>query len=101
VRKKAVARGLLIRPHGVPVQALPPLTQLLNIINSGMTPDAVDTGETNGVNSEANGHPSNDPVGSKNEQLTSGQEDQTPVGLRIGLASQDAKKQKAKAKAAA
>ncbi|KAA8520267.1 hypothetical protein F0562_014523 [Nyssa sinensis] len=46
VRKKAAARGLLIRPHGVPVQALPPLTQLLNIINSGMTPDAVNNEES-------------------------------------------------------
>jgi hypothetical protein len=47
----------------------------------------VDSGETNGVNSEANDHPSNGPVGSKNEQLTAGKEDQTPVGLRMGLAS--------------
>nr|POE85714.1 isoform 2 of clustered mitochondria protein [Quercus suber] len=101
VRKKAAARGLLIRPHGVPVQAMPPLTQLLNIINSGMTPDAAEGGETDGVKKEANGHPSNGPVDSKNDELTSGQEDQAPVGLGTGLASLDAKKQKAKAKAAA
>ncbi|KAK7817560.1 clustered mitochondria protein [Quercus suber] len=101
VRKKAAARGLLIRPHGVPVQAMPPLTQLLNIINSGMTPDAAEGGETDGVKKEANGHPSNSPVDSKNDELTSGQEDQAPVGLGTGLASLDAKKQKAKAKAAA
>ncbi|XP_030963300.1 clustered mitochondria protein-like [Quercus lobata] len=44
VRKKAAARGLLIRPHGVPIQAMPPLTQLLNIINSSMTPDAAEGG---------------------------------------------------------
>ncbi|KAM3686284.1 hypothetical protein ACJW31_11G186900 [Castanea mollissima] len=100
VRKKAAARGLLIRPHGVPVQAMPPLTQLLNIINSGMTPDAAEGGETDGVKKEANGHPSNGPVDSKNDELTSGQEDQAPVGLGTGLASLDAKKQKAKAKAA-
>ena len=37
---------------------------------------------------------------SKNYELTSGQEDQAPVGLGTGLASLDAKKQKAKAKAA-
>uniref|UniRef100_A0A2N9FQD6 Clu domain-containing protein n=1 Tax=Fagus sylvatica TaxID=28930 RepID=A0A2N9FQD6_FAGSY len=101
VRKKAAARGLLIRPHGVPVQALPPLTQLLNIINSGMTPDAAEGGETDGVKTEANGHPSDGPVDSKDDQLTSGQEDQAPVGLGTGLASLDAKKQKAKAKVAA
>ena len=101
VRKKAAARGLLIRPHGVPVQALPPLTQLLNIINSGMTPDAAEGGGTDGVKTEANGHPSDGPVDSKDDQLTSGQEDQAPVGLGTGLASLDAKKQKAKAKVAA
>ncbi|KAM4082551.1 hypothetical protein ACJW30_11G183800 [Castanea mollissima] len=75
VRKKAAARGLLIRPHGIPVQAMPPLTQLLNIINSGMTLDAAEGGETDGVKKEANGHPSNGPVDSKNDELTSGQED--------------------------
>uniref|UniRef100_A0A2N9JAA0 CLU central domain-containing protein n=1 Tax=Fagus sylvatica TaxID=28930 RepID=A0A2N9JAA0_FAGSY len=41
VRKKAAARGGLICPHGVPVQALPPLTQLLNIINSGQREPAI------------------------------------------------------------
>lgn len=101
VRKKAQARGLLIRPHGVPVQALPPLTQLLNIINSGMTPDAVDNGETDEAKKELDGHPSNGLVDSKNDQLTSGQEDRAPAGLVAGLPSSDAKKQKAKAKAAA
>ena len=101
VRKKVVARGLLIRPHGVPVKAMPPLTQLLNIINLGMTLDAAEGRETDGVKKEANGHPSNGPVDSKNDELTSGQEDQAPVGLGTGLALLDAKKQKAKAKAAA
>ncbi|XP_050281892.1 clustered mitochondria protein-like [Quercus robur] len=67
VRKKATARGLLIHPHGVSVQAMPPLTQLLNIINSCMTPDATEGGETDGVKKEANGHPSNGPVDSKND----------------------------------
>ena len=37
----------------------------------------------------------------KNDELTSGEEDQAPIGLGIGLASLDAKKQKVKAKAAA
>ena len=98
VRKKAAARGLLIHPHGVSIQAMPPLTQLLKIINSGMTPDAVEGGETDGMKKEANGHPSNGPVDSKNDELTSGQKDQASVGLGIDLASLDAKKQKAKAK---
>uniref|UniRef100_A0A7N2LCR3 Uncharacterized protein n=1 Tax=Quercus lobata TaxID=97700 RepID=A0A7N2LCR3_QUELO len=58
VRKKAAAGGLLIRPQGIPVQAMPPLTQLLNIINSGMTTDAAEGGETDRLKKEANGHPS-------------------------------------------
>ena len=91
----------MICPHGIPVQALPPLTQLLNIINSGMTPDAAEGGETDGVKKEANSDPSNGPMDSKNDELTSGQEDQAPIELGTGLASLDAKKQKAKAKAAA
>ncbi|KAI3740028.1 hypothetical protein L2E82_30445 [Cichorium intybus] len=83
-RKKAAARGLLIRPHGVPVQALPPLTQLLNIINSGMTPENTATEDTNGA--VVDPHPQDatkvDPQG------------QTPVGLGPGLAALDSKKQK-------
>ncbi|KAK9283136.1 hypothetical protein L1049_011367 [Liquidambar formosana] len=101
VRKKAAARGLLIRPHGVPVQALPPLTQLLNIINSGMTPDAVENEDTDGVKKEANGHPSNDLGDTKKDQPNLSQEEQAPVGLGKGLASLDAKKQKTKPKIAA
>ncbi|GAV85691.1 eIF3_p135 domain-containing protein/CLU domain-containing protein/TPR_12 domain-containing protein [Cephalotus follicularis] len=99
VRKKAAARGLLIRPHGVPVQALPPLTQLLNIINSGMTPEATDYAGTE-VKEEANGHTPNGPVESNKDQPLSGQ-DQAPVGLGKGLASLDTKKQKTKSKAVA
>ena len=68
VRKKAAAKGLLI-------QAMPPLTQLLNIINLGLTPDVAKGGEIDGVKKEANGHPSNGPVDSKNDELTSGQQD--------------------------
>ena len=66
-----------------------------------MTPDALEGGETDGMKKEANGHPSNGPVDSKTDELKSGQEDQAPVGLGTGLASLDAKKQKAKAKAIA
>ncbi|KAJ6948504.1 clustered mitochondria protein-like [Populus alba x Populus x berolinensis] len=98
-RKKAAARGLLIRPHGVPVQALPPFTQLLNIVNSGATPDSINNEEASGVNNEANGQSSNDPVDKQKDQ-TSGK-DQAPIGLGKGLKSLDAKKEKAKAKVAA
>ncbi|CAK7330745.1 unnamed protein product [Dovyalis caffra] len=98
VRKRAAARGLLIRPHGVPVQALPPLTQLLNVINSGATPDTVTNEEAGGVK-EANGQSSNGPVDTQKDQ-PSGQL-QAPVGLGKGLTSLEAKKQKAKAKVAA
>ncbi|EEF49189.1 clustered mitochondria protein [Ricinus communis] len=100
VRKKAAARGLLIRPHGVPVQALPPLTQLLNIINSGMTPDAVDNEEPNGAKKEANGQPTDGPADSNKDQIPA-QEDPAPVGLGKGLTSLDNKKQKTKPKSVA
>ncbi|KAK6928678.1 hypothetical protein RJ641_004883 [Dillenia turbinata] len=100
IRKKAAARGLLIRQHGVPVQALPPLTQLLNIINSGMTPDAVDNKEANGAKKEeSNGHPPNGGGGNANgNQSNAGQTSQAPAGLGKGLGSLNAKKQKSKSK---
>lgn len=86
-RKKAAARGLLIRPHGVPVQALPPLTQLLNIINSGMTPENTTTADdTNGT------------VDPQNPQDPAPQGQTPPVGLGPGLAALDPKKQKQNAK---
>jgi len=100
VRKKAAARGLVVRPHGVPVQALPPLTQLLNIINSGATPDAVDNGDADGAKEEANGMPPSESTDVKKDQTIPLQE-QAPVGLGKGLSSLDAKKQKAKPKAGA
>lgn len=90
VRKKAAARGLLVRPHGV--QALPPLTQFLNIINSGMTPDAVNDDEAEAAKKEANGHHGNQPP------PKSGKDDQAPVGLGKGLATLDGRKQKTKPK---
>lgn len=97
-RKKAAARGLLIRPHGVPVQALPPLTQLLNIINSGISPEAENNNEASGAKKEANGHPSSGPADGPEAQPELGQQDQAPVGLGTGLAALDAKKQKMKPK---
>ncbi|KAF8396095.1 hypothetical protein HHK36_017707 [Tetracentron sinense] len=101
VRKKAAARGLLVRPHGVPVQAMPPLTQLLNIINSGMTPDAPDNGQEEEPKKEANGHVSNALGDAKEEKSVVDQQHQAPVGLGTGLATLDPKKQKMKPKVAA
>lgn len=102
VRKKAAAKGLLIRPHGLPAQALPPLTQLLNIINSsGATPDARVSGATDDSKKEANGHSLAEPSDEKKDVSEPGREAQAPAGLGKGLGSLDAKKQKTKAKVAA
>lgn len=100
VRKKAAARGLLIRPHGVPVQALPPITQLLNVINSGATPEAVNDGEMDG-RKETDSQSSNGSGDASKGQSPPEQEGQAPVGLGKGLASLDSKKQKSKPKVAA
>ncbi|PRQ38151.1 putative clustered mitochondria protein [Rosa chinensis] len=100
IRKKAAARGLLIRQHGVPVQALPPLTHLLNIMSAaGGAPDSVENGETTAAK-EGNNHPSNGPADAKTNQPSLEPEGQPPVGLGRGLAALDGKKQKSKAKAA-
>ncbi|XP_021280285.1 clustered mitochondria protein [Herrania umbratica] len=97
VRKKAAARGLATRSHGIPVQAVPPLTQLLNMINLGAAPEAGD-GEEAGEKREANGHHPNGLVDAKNDTATSNEGEQAPVGLGTGLASLDSKKQKTKPK---
>ncbi|GAB4832619.1 hypothetical protein Ancab_006637 [Ancistrocladus abbreviatus] len=102
VRKKAAAKGLLIRPHGVPVQALPPLTQLLNIINSGVAPDAAQDSEDADKNTEeGNNQPEDAPKDNVKEQGKTDQQNQAPVGLGRGLASLDSKKQKTKPKTTA
>lgn len=101
VRKKAAARGLLIRPHGVPVQALPPITQLLNIINSGANPEAAADNKETDEPKDANGHSSNGSADAVNDQSSAEQEGQAPAGLGKGLASLDSKKQRSKSKAAA
>ncbi|KAK8516508.1 hypothetical protein V6N12_038748 [Hibiscus sabdariffa] len=101
VRKKAAAKGLVTRSHGIPVQAVPPLTQLLSMINMGATPEVGDGGEAAGERKEANGHHNpNAQVDAKKDESASKQgEAAAPVGLGTGLASLDAKKQKAKLKA--
>lgn len=99
VRKKATARGLATRSHGIPVQAVPPLTQLLNMINMGATPEAGD-GEEAGERREANGNHPDSVVDAKKDASTSKEVEQAPVGLGTGLTSLDVKKQKTKPKAA-
>ncbi|KAE8677489.1 Clustered mitochondria protein [Hibiscus syriacus] len=97
VRKKAAAKGLLTRSHGIPVQAVPPLTQLLNMINMGTTPEVGDGREAAGESKEANGHHNpNAPVDAKKVESTTSKQEAAPVGLGTGLASLDAKKQKTK-----
>ncbi|XP_019053360.1 PREDICTED: clustered mitochondria protein isoform X2 [Nelumbo nucifera] len=99
VRKKAAARGLLVRPHGVPVPALPQLTQLLNIINSGIAPEASSNAQSEDLKKEANGPTTNELGDSKeNGCATTAQEAQAPVGLGTGLTALDPKKQKMKTK---
>jgi protein TIF31 len=86
VRKKAAAKGLLVRPQGgVPVQAMPPLSQLQNMINT-----ATVSSEKGGENGEAK-------VQEKKESSENGKtENLAPAGLGAGLTSLDKKKQKAK-----
>lgn len=55
-RTAAATWDFLTCPHGVPVQVFPPLTQLLNTINSGTTPDAVNNDGADAAKKEANGH---------------------------------------------
>ncbi|KAF6141869.1 hypothetical protein GIB67_003240 [Kingdonia uniflora] len=87
VRKKALAKGLLVRPQGVAVQALqPPLTQLINIINEQADESA----------KESNGSIINSPEESKENGSFTGQEEQAPVGLGSGLTALESKKQKRK-----
>ncbi|KAL6495668.1 hypothetical protein OROGR_030231 [Orobanche gracilis] len=94
-RKKAAAKGFLKRPQGVAIEALPPLDQIIHIINSGIGPDNIVNNE--GVKKEVEGNQVNNPEGDKSN---ANQQDKGPVGLGLGLASLDSKKQKAnKAKA--
>ncbi|XP_064959485.1 clustered mitochondria protein-like isoform X2 [Musa acuminata AAA Group] len=118
VRKKAVARGILVRQNVNPVQRLPPLSQLLNIINSGSTPEAPTSDQAHEPKTEPSSgpvaptsdqahepktEPSSGPVsdGSAGASVANGSNhgDQVPVGLGTSLASLDLKKQKSKLKA--
>ncbi|KAK3009870.1 hypothetical protein RJ639_011214 [Escallonia herrerae] len=89
VRKKAAARGLLVHRAAPVQQPLPPLSQLLDLINS--IPDVANN-DTKGVKKEVNGHPSNvqgdaQSVDAQEDGSKQGQHDQTPVGLGTSLAS--------------
>jgi len=100
VRKKAAAKGRLTRPNAAPVE---PVTQLLNIISSGMA-SSKDGEEADKNRNETVKSPP-PPAGGPNDLTGNAsqgeQETQTaaPVGLGKGLASLDPKKSKTKAKA--
>ncbi|XP_065003313.1 clustered mitochondria protein isoform X4 [Musa acuminata AAA Group] len=99
VRKKAVARGILVRQNVNPVQRLPPLSQLLNIINSGSTPEAPTSDQAHDPKTEPSSGPVSDGSAGASVVNGSNHEDQAPVGLGTSLASLDLKKQKSKLKA--
>ncbi|KAJ4971494.1 hypothetical protein NE237_004593 [Protea cynaroides] len=104
VRKKAAAKGLLVRPHGVSAQALPPLTQpltqLLHMINSGLTTEVPSNGHSKEPKPEANGPKEIGQGGAVENGFVAVQQDQAPVGLGTGLAALDSKRQKTKSKVA-
>ena len=76
VRKKAAARGLLVRPHGVPVNAMPPLSQLLNLVNSEDSKQPPVPPEAAVVAEE---------LSNQESAATKKQDDGAPVGLGTGL----------------
>ncbi|KAK4481775.1 hypothetical protein RD792_012686 [Penstemon davidsonii] len=79
VCENAAARGLSLRPHGVQVQTMWPLTQLLNIINSGVTTDAANNVGTDEWKKAANLHLSNGVPNPDVNVSKPGKENQTPV----------------------
>uniref|UniRef100_A0A175YGS5 Clustered mitochondria protein homolog n=1 Tax=Daucus carota subsp. sativus TaxID=79200 RepID=A0A175YGS5_DAUCS len=101
-RKKAAARGLLIRPHGVsvPVQTLSQLPEIYNLINPGLTPNVPKPEEADKAK-KVNGHP---PRGSGNAQdgeVKVEKRAETPAGLGAGISALGPEKKKSKAKVAA
>ncbi|WOL17203.1 clustered mitochondria protein-like [Canna indica] len=90
IRRKAAARGILLRQNVV--QPLPPLSQLLNIINSSSS--AAPVGQAH----ELKGEILDGAVKSSNDANGSVHRDQAPVGLGTALASLGSKKQKTKSK---
>ena len=103
VRKKAAAKGRLTRPNAAPVE---PVTQLLNIISSGMASESSskDGEEADKNRKETTKSPPPPAGGPKDLTGNISQGDQpsqaaAPVGLGKGLASLDSKKSKTKTKA--
>lgn len=109
-RKRAAARGILVRPSAVPMQPLPSLSQLMNIIHSSTTTDTPATvqpqsneaeasqAQPNEAKVAANGGPIQDSSTKSPNANGSVGKDQAPVGLGTSLASQESKKQKHKSK---
>lgn len=104
VRKKAAAKGRLTRPNAAPVE---PVTQLLNIISSGMASESSskDGEEADKNRKETTKSPPPPPAGGPKDStgnVSQGEQQShaaAPVGLGKGLASLDSKKSKTKTKA--
>ncbi|KAJ0988140.1 hypothetical protein J5N97_006496 [Dioscorea zingiberensis] len=94
VRKKAAAKGLLVRP-GLPNSTMPNLNQLLNMINTANSPDVNESKKGDTTGSTSNGNQLNTP---KVNGSAEAQGEKVPVGLGSGLVSLDSKKQKPKSK---
>lgn len=102
-RKKAAARGLAIRPHGisVPVQALSQVPEIYNIINPGMSPNASKPEEADKTK-KVNGHPSRGSGNVQDGEVSLEKRDETLAGLSgSGLPALGAERKKSKAKVAA
>ncbi|WOL12357.1 clustered mitochondria protein-like [Canna indica] len=98
-RKKAAARGVLLRQNMPPAQPLAPLSQLLNIINSSGAPEAPSNSPAGDPKKEESNGPSDTPVVAS-ESNVSAHKVQAPVGLGTSLASLESKKQNPNSKAA-
>ncbi|XP_078438775.1 tetratricopeptide repeat (TPR)-containing protein isoform X2 [Wolffia australiana] len=95
VRKKAAARGLLVRPHGVPVNAMPPLSELLNLVNSSADGAASESTEKKPTSPTPTAAAETSTM--TMTTVPAAEDDGPPVGLGAGLASLP-KKQKLRPK---
>ncbi|KAL3680571.1 hypothetical protein R1sor_023527 [Riccia sorocarpa] len=118
VRKKAVARGLNVRPQSSPQvgQGMPPLGDLLSLINSGkVTPQAKSAlGTSSGKGSSSSGKGASGVTEGKKTSSDTGKsnvestaeangsveatEKVAPVGLGVGLGGLESKKRKPRTK---
>ncbi|KAL8155095.1 clustered mitochondria protein [Apium graveolens] len=102
-RKKAAARGLSIRPHGisVPVQALSQVPEIYNIINPGVAPNVPKPEEADKTK-KVNGHPPRASGTVQDGQVKLEKGDETLAGLSgSSLPALGAEKKKSKAKGGA